>query len=43
MVADLCGEEETLWKEASQAAEQAIQARLGLWDGILTQIRQQPA
>lgn len=39
MVADLCGGNPALWEEAAQAAEQAIQARLALWDGILQQIR----
>jgi hypothetical protein len=38
MVADLCGADPTLWDEASLAAEQAIQARLALWDGILAQL-----
>jgi hypothetical protein len=35
MIADLCGDDETLWDEAASAAESAIQARLALWDGIL--------
>jgi pyrroloquinoline quinone (PQQ) biosynthesis protein C len=34
MVADLCGTDETLWEQAAEAAEAAIEARLGLWDGI---------
>jgi hypothetical protein len=38
MVADLCGSDETLWEQAATAAEQAITARLTLWDGILAQI-----
>lgn len=40
MVADLCGDNPVLWEEAGQAAEQAIEARLALWDGILQQIQQ---
>jgi hypothetical protein len=40
MVADICGEDPTLWEEAAQAAEQAIAARLKLWDDILAEIRQ---
>ncbi len=39
MVADLCGEEEALWDAAAQAAEDAIHARLALWDGILERIQ----
>ncbi len=39
MVADLCGEDEALWDAAGQAAEDAIRARLGLWDGILGRIQ----
>jgi hypothetical protein len=39
MVADLCGTDDALWDEAAAAAEDAIRARLRLWDGILTQIR----
>jgi hypothetical protein len=35
MVADLCGENEALWEEASNAAQAALEARLALWDGIL--------
>ncbi len=39
MVADLCGADPALWEESAQSAEEAIQARLALWDGILDQIR----
>jgi hypothetical protein len=38
MVADLCSNDPALWEEASQAAEEALRARLRLWDGVLTQI-----
>jgi hypothetical protein len=38
MVSDLCGDDPQLWEEAAAAAEAAIEARLGLWDGILNQI-----
>ncbi len=38
MVADLCGTDEALWEQAATAAEQAITARLTLWDGILAEI-----
>jgi hypothetical protein len=38
MVADLCAGNPALWEEASQAAEEALLARLRLWDGVLAQI-----
>ena len=38
LVSDLCGNNPALWEEAATAADAAIQARLALWDGILTQI-----
>ncbi len=38
MIADLCGEDEKLWEEATQSAESALKARIALWDGILTQL-----
>jgi hypothetical protein len=38
MVADLCGTDDALWEQAATAAEQAITARLALWDGILAEI-----
>lgn len=39
MVADLCGEDEALWTEAAEAAEDALRARLALWDSILDRMR----
>jgi hypothetical protein len=39
MVSSLCGEDEERWREAKEAAESALQARLGLWDGILEGVR----
>jgi len=39
MIADLCGDNAALWDEAALAAEEALTARLALWDGILEQIR----
>ena len=39
MVADLCADNPALWEEAAVAAEEAIRARLALWDGILEGIR----
>jgi hypothetical protein len=34
MVSELCGDDAVKWDEASEAAEIALQARLALWDGI---------
>ncbi len=39
MVADLCGDDPALWEEAAGAAEDAIRARLALWDGTLAQVQ----
>ena len=39
MVADLCGTDPEAWAQAAQAAEDALRARLALWDGILGQIQ----
>lgn len=39
MVSDLCGADEQLWSEASEVAEQALLARLSLWDSILLRIQ----
>ncbi len=38
MVTDICGADETRWREAADAAEQALRARLGLWDAIVAEI-----
>jgi hypothetical protein len=34
MVANLCGDDQQKWREAGDAAVQAIAARLALWDAI---------
>jgi hypothetical protein len=39
MVVDLCGEDGKLWDEAAEAAEDALRARIALWDGVLAEIR----
>ena len=39
MVADICGADEVRWREAADAAEDALRARLGLWDAILAEIQ----
>lgn len=38
MVSELCGNDETKWQEAENAAYQALEARLKLWDAILIAI-----
>ena len=38
MVADICGSDAIKWREAADAAEAALQARLDLWDSILLDI-----
>ena len=35
MTAELCGDDDLKWREAADAAEAALSARLALWDGIL--------
>ncbi len=38
MVADICGNDERLWEEAGDAAEDALRARIALWDAILAEL-----
>lgn len=38
MVSSLCGNDARLWKEAADAAEAALLARIALWDSILQRI-----
>jgi hypothetical protein len=38
MVADLCDDDDARWEQATLAAESALNARLALWDGILSEI-----
>jgi len=38
MVADICGADEARWSEAASAAEDALEARIALWDAILGEI-----
>lgn len=35
MVADLCGDDDRAWREAARSATRVLQARAGLWDGIV--------
>jgi hypothetical protein len=39
MVTELCGNDDDKWKEAADAAETALMARLRLWDGIWAQLK----
>jgi len=38
MTSELCGDDDTKWQEATDAAESALKARLMLWDGILKRL-----
>ena len=39
MVAELCGADEAKWREAAEAAEAGLSARLALWDGIAASLQ----
>jgi len=38
MTADLCGDDDGKWNEATQAVKEALKARISFWDGILEAI-----
>ena len=38
MTAELCGDDDSKWMEATHAIKEALQARNNLWDGILKEI-----
>jgi hypothetical protein len=38
MVADICGTDATKWREAAEAAEDALRARLALWDAVVEEL-----
>jgi hypothetical protein len=38
MVADLCGDNETAWRECAEAATRVLQARTKLWNGVMAAI-----
>jgi Protein of unknown function (DUF3050) len=38
VVADLCANDEALWEDAANAAEESLRARIRLWDGIFSLI-----
>lgn len=39
MTAELCGDDDNKWEEATTAVQDALQARIELWDGILNAIK----
>ena len=39
MTAELCGDDDTKWQEATEAVKEALQTRIALWDGILAAIK----
>jgi len=39
MTAELCGENEAKWVEATQAVKESLTERIALWDGILNEIK----
>jgi hypothetical protein len=40
MTAELCGNDDTKWTEATTAVQEALQTRIALWDGILAAIKE---
>jgi hypothetical protein len=40
MLAMICGDDDAKWREATQAAAEAIIERIALWDGVLAAVRQ---
>jgi pyrroloquinoline quinone (PQQ) biosynthesis protein C len=40
MTAGLCGEDDVKWNEALIAVQEALEARIALWDGILAEVRE---
>lgn len=38
MTESLCGEQDRKWEEATEAVQEALKARIRLWDGILNEI-----
>ena len=39
MTSDLCGTDDSYWKEAEQATIESLQKRIQLWDGVYNQIK----
>jgi hypothetical protein len=42
MVSELCGDDAVKWREAAEAAETALRARIALWDGIAASLEEAP-
>ena len=40
LLQDLCGDDDRLWDEATNAARDALRARVDLWDGVQAQIEE---
>jgi len=40
MTSELCGNDESKWREATEAAKSSLMARVELWDSVLRQTRQ---
>ncbi|WP_031427147.1 DUF3050 domain-containing protein [Flavimarina sp. Hel_I_48] len=40
MISELCGDDATKWKEVEDISVEALQKRIGLWDGIAQEIEQ---
>jgi hypothetical protein len=38
LLANICGDDDERWREAEQAAADALRARIGLWDGVLAAV-----
>ncbi len=43
MTADLCGDDAERWQQATEAAQQALESRIKLWDGVLAQLQRRTA
>ncbi|MFK7738854.1 MAG: DUF3050 domain-containing protein [Planctomycetota bacterium] len=39
LLANICGDDDAAWQAAERAATASLQARLGLWDGVLAGLR----
>lgn len=39
MTAELCGDDDSKWTDATQAVKEALSVRIALWDGILAKIQ----
>jgi hypothetical protein len=39
MTAELCGDDDTKWIQATNAVKESLAERISLWDGILSEIK----